>query len=188
MLIKTLTKEQLREIYHSYLERDFNPAEIKPLASIEALYDQGLYDCHGFYEEDQLMAYALLCHYPQGQIPLLDYLAVMPEQRSKGLGGIFLQALAQQYQDQPGLMLEVENPAFFLDATDQKLKQRRVDFYVRQGVIKTTVRCRLFGIEMLLMYLPLKKSANDTQIRQELLNIYRHSSASHVESGKIIVY
>ncbi len=188
MQSKILNKEDIGQVYRLYLARDFDPAEIKPLSVIEDLFDQGFYYGHGLYDDaGQLCGYALLCDCPGGEMPLLDYLAVTPERRGQGIGGLLLQMLRQEYAAKRGLILEVENPAFAADQADLTEKQRRVAFYLRQGVEQTSGCCRLFGVELVLMYLPLSAPADGAAVSEALRQIYQYSAAKHLQSGKIAV-
>lgn len=78
---------------------------------------------------------------------LLDYLAVHEKRRDQGVGSAFLQALMSQYAGK-GLYVEIE-------AADQEdpsgEKQRRKQFYLRNGLDDLHVTVILFGVRMELL-------------------------------------
>lgn len=78
---------------------------------------------------------------------LLDYFAVSPKLRRQGLGSVFLQTLLDKYAGK-GLFVEIE-------AADQDdpsgEKQRRKQFYLRNGLEDMHVTVILFGVRMELL-------------------------------------
>lgn len=78
---------------------------------------------------------------------LLDYLAVPEKLRDQGVGSAFLQALLTKYEGR-GLFVEIE-------ATDRDdpsgEKQRRKQFYLRNGLEDMHVTVILFGVRMELL-------------------------------------
>lgn len=78
---------------------------------------------------------------------LLDYFAVSPKLRGQGVGSVFLQSLLGQYADR-GLFVEIE-AADRDDPTGEK--QRRKQFYLRNGLEDMHVTVILFGVRMELL-------------------------------------
>lgn len=78
---------------------------------------------------------------------LLDYLAVHEKRRDKGVGSAMLQALLTKYEGH-GLFVEIE-AADLDDPTGEK--QRRKQFYLRNGLYDMHVVVILFGVRMELL-------------------------------------
>ena len=78
---------------------------------------------------------------------LLDYLAVHDKLRDQGVGSAFLQALLAKYEGR-GLFVEIE-AADRDDPTGEK--QRRKQFYLRNGLADMHVVAILFGVRMELL-------------------------------------
>lgn len=79
---------------------------------------------------------------------LLDYFAVHPDFRGKGIGSAALAAIRRQY-DGRGLFLEIESTN--VDSPERDLRLRRKQFYLRAGLQEFHVEVRLFGVEMELL-------------------------------------
>ena len=47
-----LSSEQVADIYHQHMQQDFPPAEVKPLAVLYQLMEQGLYEPYGWFDEN----------------------------------------------------------------------------------------------------------------------------------------
>ena len=107
MDIRTLTIEEIRQTYKEHLRYDFPPDELKPLDRIEVSINEGKYLCIGAFGEDgKLVAYAFFVM--TGDKCLLDYYAVIPELRGKGIGSAFLSEAirkADSLRSEPGSAL-----------------------------------------------------------------------------------
>ena len=99
LTLKALTGEQVTDIYARHMCRDFAPDELKPLAGILRLMDEGLYRAYGLYEEGSLRGYAMLMTSPGGRTALLDYYAVISSRRGAGYGSRFLALLRAENKD-----------------------------------------------------------------------------------------
>lgn len=154
MNLKKLSDRELLDIYTAYSPLYFPSEELKPLKTVEWLLSKQIYHAYGFYEKDRLLAYACLIQINGQSAVLLDYYAVLEQYRSSGIGGIFLQKLAERLRDKEGLYIESEDPAFAHDAGDCELRKRRIAFYERNGALRTGLLSRLFGVDYTILFLP----------------------------------
>ena len=84
--------------------------------------------------EQGLSGLALWQSRPDLSAASLWYLAVRPELRSAGLGSAFYQSIAASALTHHRLLiLEVEMPAEAPDEASRRLRERRIDFYRRNG-------------------------------------------------------
>ena len=105
-----------------------------------------------------------------GKSVLLDYLAVTPEYRDRGIGSEVLRALQKYYRGKADfIMIESEHP---LEAPDENAALRRLDFYKRAGARLTDTQVRLFDILFLIFVLPCG-NAEETDTAAEMEKIYR---------------
>lgn len=168
-----LTPAELTDVFERHMTRDFPQAELKPLDLLLNLQARGLYYAYLFREGEQDVGYALLVAPEGSRTVLLDYLAILPEFRCKGLGGRILARLqaacAPRWQ---ALTLEVEHPA---EAPDEPMAVRRLGFYARAGAVDTGWHSRVFGVHFHLLALPCEGCAApdaDTVV-EELKACYR---------------
>lgn len=189
-----LTPQQVAEIYQTYMQQDFPPAEIKPLSVLNDLMQRGLYHPYGWFDsQGQLIAYSFFVSAPESPILLLDYFAVCSTQRSKGYGGQCLAQMKQLCQTATGILAEVEDPAKSSSVDEVQIRTRRVAFYQRNGLRETTIRSVLFGVPYTIHYYPLSTDYTDEQLEQALKDIYHtlfpqsildaHAKIWRLESG-----
>lgn len=173
LTLKALAREQVTEIYTRHMCRDFAPDELKPLAGILRLMDEGLYRAYGLFEEDGLRGYAMLMTSPGGRAALLDYYAVISSRRGAGYGSRFLALLREELRDLDGIVLESEHIEYAVGRKDKSIRTRRIAFYLRNGVRRTSLRSRLFGVDYTVLYLPCGRDLPDGRLFMELDAIYR---------------
>jgi GNAT superfamily N-acetyltransferase len=165
-----MSAEETKEVYEQALVHDFPKDEVKPLSIIQKLMKQGLYLPYGFYEGDRRKAYAWLTKSSYNGMVLLDYLAVNREDRGNGIGSQCLQMLKASGIAPEGFIVEAENPDFALDAEQKKIREKRVHFYLRNGLWQTTLNTCVYGVEYLILVLG---AVTDSQIvLHDLQKIY----------------
>jgi len=175
MIIKQLTTQEISEVYHRHLKYDFPDNERKPLFVMKNLAKRNLYLCYGLYDstDKSLKAYAFLARAEQGNSLLLDYFAAVADARGLGFGSLLLQGLSSELTATAGILAEVEHAADGRDAAERQTRQRRIDFYCRNGFIHSHVSGLIFGVHYDIVYLPIQKPADDAFILSELAELYR---------------
>lgn len=150
MKLICLRLEEGEQIYTAYLKQDFPPSELKPWAMMAEAVRQGQYDLLAAYENGVMVGYAWQFRPASGAI-LIDYLAVLPPYRGRGVGIALLDALRRYYANTGrGLLLESEYPP---EAPDPAAAQRRLRFYHRAGLTDTGVQILLFGVRYCILSL-----------------------------------
>lgn len=172
MEIIVLNREQVRELYHVQMKRDFNSQELKPLELILNNIDSGEYIVYGLIEQDCCIAYAAFRMEPESTWTLLDYFAVSPQLRGTGIGSRFFRALME---DNPAyVLIEAEAPQCAEDDADRIMRNRRIAFYERCGCVRTGVTANVFGVTYdVLCYTDAAQPTRST-VRVKLLSIYHH--------------
>lgn len=132
-------------VYRAYLEA-FPPSERKPFWLIVRMTGTGKSDTWCLYAKGR---FAGFCSTINGkEAVLLDYLAVSPTWRGKGIGTETLYALQEKYSDR-GLFMEIESP--FEEGSDQGERNRRKKFYLACGMVPFGVMANVFGVKMELL-------------------------------------
>lgn len=152
MKIKRLNLSQIKNIYRKFLVFDFPLLEQRPFSRIARYHRQHCYAGYGGYDEDgKLLCYAFFYvhSFPvkgqdgktrQKRVCLLDYLAVTKDRRDGGIGTKFLQALIRHLAKREDLVfVEVEDPDRAENAEERATRERRMDFYARNGLVDTGV-------------------------------------------------
>ncbi len=161
---------EIEVIYNHYMKTDFPEAELKPLETIQAMTEAGYYEPYGLYEDGVLRGYAFFV--TDGDYCLMDYYAVLPENRGSGFGSRFMKRIRRQFRDKKGIFFEVERPAEAPDLEKMQVRQRRVDFYLKNGLRSTEIRSRVFGVGFQILYLPCREDAPDAQLKPALNGLY----------------
>ena len=170
--LKLLDDEQIRALYENDMRRDFPPSELKRLSDILDMKRKGVYSVIGAYQCDStLAAYALVYHPLGTQAALLDYLAVRPALRHKGIGSMMLVQLRAYYADVADvLLIECERPKA---APDEAMARKRIGFYTKAGAVLTRVRIWLFDVEYSILVLPCTDVLPARDWAEEMLSLYR---------------
>ncbi len=151
-------------IYKSY-KRDFPKSERKPFAVILSnVYLRRVSDIYVMKDGGRVLGFAVLVSCGKDGLVLLDYLATSPEVRSGGIGSKILAALPGKYSDKAGIFGEIETPGAAGDEAEDKLRSRRQGFYERNGFTTHAVKLDLFGVDMRLIYYPIKKKLKDREL------------------------
>ncbi|MBQ2990849.1 MAG: GNAT family N-acetyltransferase [Clostridia bacterium] len=171
MKLSPMNEEQIKRLYEAHMRRDFPPSELKSLSSILRMVAAGCYDVLGAYQDGELAAYALV-YCPRGErCVLLDYLAVPPELRGKGIGSAFVSVLRRYYSSRADvLLIECERPK---TAPDESEARNRIRFYTQAGAKLTSVRIWLFEVEYSILVLPCEKYVPEKDWAEQMLSMYR---------------
>ena len=173
MQAKLLSLAECKRVYEDYLVKDFPADEVKPFSSIRRMTQKGLYQSWGFYEENDLAAYAFLCDDCRQRFSLLDYYAVNASLRGRGYGQRALAVLRERYRAYKGVIIESENPDFAKNEEDRRTRVRRLAFYEKCGLTDSGVRGSAFGVEYRILYAPCSGPATNKEVKAALAEIYR---------------
>lgn len=167
--------EEARAVYIGRGHHDFPSNELKPFSMIEKLMNSGCYECCGFYEKenDELCAYAFMMADTDTNMLLLDYFAVCEEVRERGYGSIVIELLKEDYTKWDGMIFEVEDDDTADTEEEKKIRQRRIAFYERNGVVMTKQKSSAFGVDFKLMSLGLGREIKEDNVGYLLSAIYR---------------
>lgn len=174
--VEALDLGQIRDIYRTYMTADFPDNELKPLSMIEAAVARGEYRCFGAMAGGKTLAYAFLVCLSRGgrKLCLFDYLAVRRELRGSGLGSAFMKALsAGQLREFDCVLLEVDHPAFAETDAERGIRERRLRFYLRNGLVETGVEARVYGAEYRILTFPFARPRDAEDTRETYAALYR---------------
>ena len=144
-LTKRLTDfRQVESLYKSRLVKDFVENERKPLSSMKESWEKEKYECYGLFDGEKIVGYAFFVR--NGKYCLLDYFAIKEDRRNEGLGSIFLKQLAVGMEKERCVIVEVEDPDRANSLDDKTLRNRRLQFYMRNGYLKTALTSSVFGV------------------------------------------
>lgn len=182
MTIKVLDKSEIEAIYNKYLKHDFPKDELKPLKYINKMYDCEKYECLGFYNDKTFAGYAYMVIPDNSDTRLLDYFAVVKAFRNNGIGGECLKALNGYYRDLKCVILESEHPDYSRDEKDKKIRESRIGFYKRNGLIEADITTFVGGVYYKIFCMECSFEVKQIDVKQEVENIYRTMFSSHQDA------
>ena len=170
--IVPLTAEQVRRLYGERLTADFPPEELKPLSAIETALSGGRYACWGAADGDEILAYAFFVK--NGAWALLDYYAVRRDLRCRGVGSRFLRRLSEEVlEGYDTVLLETDEPDAAPDEGEREIRERRLRFYLRNGLTETGVRAAAWGVLFRILALPVGETPTAGKTREVYAALYR---------------
>lgn len=184
MEMKILDRRETAQVYETHMVEDFPKEERKPLSMILDGYDKG--DCcmYGFFEGDALMAYACLYGTKESREPaLLDYLAVVPAYRDRGLGSHVLASLKTELPQ--GMMIEAEAIHAAQTPAEQETRERRIRFYERNGARLQPFETTLFGVRFSILTLG---GPENMDARQSMEALYRRMLQGYIPMEKALLF
>ena len=175
MTICELTIEQIEILYNERMVHDFPRNERKPLSKIKSEIKKGGYEAYGLFYDDKVRGYAFFVKLREGDNNnyLLDYFAIDKLHRSEGLGSIFFNMLTEHFKSCNSVLIEVENPEYAIYENDKIIQQKRFDFYIRNGCYNSGVKVRVFGVEYLILEMPLSDKHSQDEIKYIYSNLYK---------------
>ena len=160
---------QLRQIYETDMKSSFPPAELKPLAAIERMWQAGKYRPWCLFDGEKAVGLGFLWLGKPGWA-LLDYLCVCAGWRNDGFGAEMLRLLPQAEPDMV-IFGEVEVPE---DAPDVEMAKRRLRFYARCGLWTAGYETEIFGVHYKTLYLANRK-VDDAELMEEHRFVYQNT-------------
>jgi GNAT superfamily N-acetyltransferase len=139
----TTVGQQVIAIY----EQSFPEAEREPVETIAANLNSSdlnteVTHLRALVEQEAVVGFTYFSSYPEYYLGFLKFIAVRADIRGKGYGPILLQDALEQLRADGvratgwpylGLVLEVERPELAANDQDRQLRERRIQFYRRNG-------------------------------------------------------
>lgn len=174
--VETLSLSQVRALYRERMKDDFPPDEIKRLGIIERAMGRGEYICYGAADGEDILAYAFFARLHENGRPcaLFDYFAVRRELRGQGVGSRFLQALiAGPLRDMDCVLLEVDDPACANTPEEAEIRNRRLAFYLRNGLRDADAKATVYGVQFKILTLPVGSAVSREEAKRKYAALYR---------------
>lgn len=167
---------QIKEIYQTRMQKDFPENELTPFIFLKKMWSRGEYEGYGLYEDTALLGYALFIkvHKDGLFLYLLDYFAIDDSRRGAGLGSFFLKELSACIEDASCIIGEVEDPEKAEDEPTRLFREKRLQFYLRNGYYRTAVTATVNGADYRLIERPTGAPHTAEQIRDLYISMYEH--------------
>ena len=143
--------EQIASIYDEYMTVDFPKDELKPLAHILSMVEDGTCTFYALRKDKEVLSYFSVC--TNGDGILVDYLAVNKKYRGQGIGTKTLNFL-KSIANRKYIIIECEDEEKASDSDDRRTRLRRITFYERAGFKRSGVSSNLFGVDYIILSYP----------------------------------
>ena len=174
-MIKVLDFSDIKTVYDKRMRYDFPTAELKPLSVIKKARDRGFYTCLGYYESEELLAYAFLVENTNKQFSacLLDYFAVREDIRHTGVGSDFLTELKNVALRYDLFIIEVEDPAKAENKSQEEIRYKRYSFYLKNGIADSGAFGQVWGVDYKILFTGKMINPTVYDIRKAYFMVYR---------------
>lgn len=156
---------------YSYYTEIFPDEERKPLRTIRTSYEKGYTQIIEIVNNDTSVGFMLINRIEQNGFAILDYFAIFPQYRNKGYGRKAIQLLLEQNKNNSGIFIEVDKIGLGKDEEENKIRERRKNFYENLGFKKLNYDLFLFNV----IYMPYLYSNIETDeilVVEKILDIY----------------
>ncbi|MBE5808603.1 MAG: hypothetical protein E7317_09735 [Clostridiales bacterium] len=181
----TEANDRQLDLVYSWIERQFDLREVKPLRLIRTLTEQGLYSTEMLMVDGQFTGYVLTAFADPRRGRLIDFLAVLPDRQDMGFGGHILRIVREQSCGAP-VFLEVEDPDCMGTDADRAVALRRIAFYERNGCRMTGIRLNLYDVDFRIMTVSEGSRTDDAYIRARLEEVYHTFFTDEIYSAKVL--
>ncbi|MGO2084146.1 GNAT family N-acetyltransferase [Vagococcus sp.] len=165
-----LNLDEMKTIYFKYMKKDFPENELKEWAMLHSLWLDQHYSGYMMKVNGELVGYACFI-WDHPKYLMLDYFAIVEEKRSLGYGSQMLQWIQKETRKQH-LILECENPKS-ASGHEQKLRQRRIAFYLRHGVKLTAIETQIVGVDYCVLQTG-EKLEDEKVLKVKIKELYQH--------------
>lgn len=142
MFLEKTTPQEYGRVYRLYCA-SFPWTERKPFAKISRNCRRGRMEMWSIMENTDFLGF-FVCAVHDGMV-LIDYFAVMPSRRGKGIGAKAIKLLSSIYPEHRlFLEIEMQNP----NAVNAEQRIRRKNFYLRSGFQETGIVWDMYGVPM----------------------------------------
>lgn len=146
MKLKNISIDEFKkEIYPYYLEI-FPEDERKPLELIQTSYDKHYTKIIEILYENEMVGFMLLNRIKDKGYAVLDYLAILPQYRNRKFGTESLAILLEQEKENKGIFIEIEKIGLGKNAEENRLREKRKNFYEKIGFKKLKFDLNLFNV------------------------------------------
>lgn len=147
MTEKTITAQNVDNQIKALYETAFPVEEQVPWKDLLRLIGEMPLDFTAYYDNEKFIGFTIV--YPYKSYNWFWYFAVRKELRGKGYGQLILSKLIDKYSDK-NIILDMESPDQ-TGAKNMEQRQRRLEFYSRNGFHDTHAHKTFDGLELTIM-------------------------------------
>ena len=198
-ILKEMTKKEILSLYKRFLTKFFGGTDGGVLvseAAVRWLIARNLCSCYGLYDDKKhLICFGLFINDIEKRVMLLDYFVVLKKYRGYNYPEIFFEMLVEMYMHEEektdsmgnvlGIFIELEGAC---NMSVKALDKRQVElgFYRDLGAYITDIIPEFSDEEYNILFLPINARLTRTELKAEILNIYKEILPSFNDKRKYI--
>lgn len=159
-----------KNIYSYYLEI-FPENERKTLKMINSSFDEGYTKIIKINQSDNLCGFMIINKIKENGYAILDYFAILPQYRSKGIGTKALKLLIDEETKNKGMFIEIEKIGLGKDDKENLIRENRKKFYEKIGFKKLNYDFVLFNV-VYTPYIYSNIEEKEEKIVKQIFNMY----------------
>ena len=175
MKLKDISIDKFEKEVYKYYLAIFPDDERKPLELLQYSYEKHYTRIIEILYKNEIIGFMILNKVKDIGYAVLDYLAILPQYRNNKFGTKALQMLLEQEKESRGIFIEIEKVGLGKDTEENLLREKRKNFYEKEGFRKLNFELFLFGV-VYTPYLFSNIKDNEDIIIGEILNIYESIS------------
>ena len=175
MKLKDIDIDKFEKEVYTYYLAIFPDDERKPLELLQYSYEKHYTRIIEILYKNEIIGFMILNKVKDMGYAVLDYFAILPQYRNNKFGTKALQMLLEQERNNSGILVEIEKVGLGKDTEENLLREKRKNFYEKEGFRKLNFELFLFGV-VYTPYLFSNIKDNEDIIIGEILNIYESIS------------
>ena len=175
MKLKDIDIDKFEKEVYTYYLAIFPDDERKPLELLHSSYEKHYTKIIEILYKNEIIGFMILNKVKDMGYAVLDYFAILPQYRNNKFGTKALQMLLEQERNNSGIFVEIEKVGLGKDTEENLLREKRKNFYEKEGFRKLNFELFLFGV-VYTPYLFSNIKDNEDIIIGEILNIYESIS------------
>ena len=175
MKLKDISIDKFEKEVYKYYLAIFPDDERKPLELLHSSYEKHYTKIIEILYKNEIIGFMILNKVKDMGYAVLDYFAILPQYRNNKFGTKALQMLLEQERNNSGILVEIEKVGLGKDTEENLLREKRKNFYEKEGFRKLNFELFLFGV-VYTPYLFSNIKDNEDIIIGEILNIYESIS------------
>lgn len=171
-LEKVNIKEFKKVVYPEY-KKIFPEVERKTYTHLKKSYNNNTTEIIEIIEDEQFVGFFIVNILKNNPYVLLDYFAILPKYQHRGYGSNAIKLLKEMYKNYDGIYIEIEKVGNGDNDEENKIRQRRANFYEKLGFHKMGFDIELFTVLFSTYIFPCSKDKfSDEEVIKDIFAIY----------------
>lgn len=133
-------------MYINIIKNYFHSVKENGYILIKKLYKKGILKPYKILDENQFVGFLITSSISNKGCLKLDFFAILPQYQSRGYGGQVIEKLKEISHEYYGIFIEVEKVGLGRDKEENKIREKRIKFYERNGFKKLNFEINAFNV------------------------------------------